>query len=159
MKNLFKLIAVLFFLTATTNIFSQTAYVKWPLTSDQNPDAPVGNIQAFQQSIGTGTGSYLLSIFNPYVANGQRLWTGNQGTGWIAGLPDYTRFIQFDASPTSGNDFTVQYVSFRYSDNPLSTDFNILKSEVWYSTDGWNNKTQLNTTALNYLNTSVQTFS
>jgi protocatechuate 3,4-dioxygenase beta subunit len=159
MKNLSKLIAVLFFLTATTNMFSQTAYVKWPLTSNQSPDAPVGNIQASQQLIGAGTGNYLLSIYNPYVANGQRLWTGNQGTGWIAGLPDYTRYIQFDASPISGNNFTVQYLSFNYSDNPLDRDFNILKSEVWYSTDGWNNKTQLNTTELNYLNTAVQTFS
>lgn len=159
MKNLTRIFAVLFFLTATLNIFSQSAYVKWPLTSDQNPDAPVGNIQALPQTIGTGSGSYILSIYNPYVANGQRLWTGNQGTGWIAGLPDYTRFIQFDASPTSGNDFTVQYLSFNYSDNPLGTDFNIIKSEVWYSTNGWNTKTQLNTSPLDYLNTAVQTFS
>lgn len=159
MKKLYKLFAAIFLLLAVNVMYSQTAYVKWPLTSNQNPDTPVGNIQASQQSIGTGSGSYLLSIYNPYVANGQRLWTGNQGTGWIAGLPDYTRFIQFDASPTTGNNFTVQYLSFRYSDNPLGTDFNIIKAEVWYSIDGWNNKTQLHTTALNYLNTSVQTFS
>ncbi len=159
MKNLHRIIAVAFFLSSVINIYSQTAYVKWPLTSDQNPDNPIGNIQASQQTIGTGSGSYLLSIYNPYVANGQRLWTGNQGTGWIAGLPDYTRFIQFDASPTTGNDFTIQFLSFRYSDNPLGTDFNIIKGEVWYSIDNWNSKTQLHTTALNYLNTSVQTFS
>ncbi|PKL83487.1 MAG: hypothetical protein CVV24_04810, partial [Ignavibacteriae bacterium HGW-Ignavibacteriae-3] len=141
-------------------IFAQVASVTWPLTSTQNPNATIGSIQAFPETIGTGSGSYILSVYNPYVSNGQRLWTGNQGTGWIAGLPDYTRYIQFDASPTSGNNFTVQNISFNYSDNPLGTDFNIIKAEVWYSTDSWNNSNiQLTSVPLDYLNTSVQTFS
>ncbi|MBA4407699.1 hypothetical protein C0389_10520, partial [bacterium] len=159
MKKLTKKFAVLFFLFASTNLFAQVASVTWSLTSNQNPNTPIGNIQALPETIGTGSGAYILSVFNPYVANGQRLWTGNQGTGWIAGLPDYTRYIQFDSSPATGNNFTVQYLSFQYSDNPLNTNFNIIKAEVWYSTDGWNNKTQLNTSPLDYLNTSVQTFS
>ncbi|MDP2037409.1 MAG: SdrD B-like domain-containing protein, partial [Ignavibacteria bacterium] len=158
MKKTYKWLFLLTIILAT-NLSAQVASVTWPLTSTQNANTPIGGITALPESIGTGSGSYILSVFNPYVANGQRLWTGNQGTGWIAGLPDYTRYIQFDASPATGNNFTVQYVSFIYSDNPLSTDFNILKSEVWYSTDGWNNKTQLNSTPLDYLNTSVQTFS
>ena len=160
MKNHFKMFVVLFVLYSGANIIAQTASVTWPLTINQNPNTPIGNIQALSQSIGTPTSPYKLEMYpqQPYASNGQQLWTGNQGTGWIAGLPDYTRYIQFDASPTSGNNFTVQNVSFNYSDNPLTIDFNLLKSEVWYSTDGWNTKTQLNSTPLNYLNTSVQTF-
>lgn len=158
MKKIYKwlvILTIIFF----TNLSAQVASVTWPLTSNQNANTPIGNIQASAETIGSGSGSYLLSVYNPYVANGQRLWTGNQGTGWIAGLPDYTRYIQFDSSPTSGNNFTVQYISFNYSDNPLGTDFNIIKAEVWYSIDGWNSKVQLNSSPLNYLNTSVQTFS
>jgi hypothetical protein len=99
----------------------------------------------------------------PYASNGQQLWTGNQGTGWIAGLPDYTRYIQFDANPTSGNDFTVQHISFQYSDypTPTNTDFHLLKGEVWYSTDNWNSitgKVQLNSNPLDYLSSTIQTF-
>ncbi|KAF0152271.1 MAG: Cna B domain protein [Ignavibacteria bacterium] len=159
MKKIYISASAIFFFFALTNLIAQSALATWPLTSNQNPNTPSGNIQASAQTIGAGSGTYILSIFNPYVANGQRLWTGNQGTGWIAGLPDYTRYIQFDASPTSGNNFTVQNVSFQYSDNPLGTDFNIIKAEVWYSTNDWNSKTQLHTSPLNYLNTSVQTFS
>jgi len=158
MKKIHKTFLVIVFLFYCVNLFAQAASVTWPLTSNQNPNTPLGNIQASAESIGSGSGQYILSIFNPYVSNGQRLWTGNQGTGWIAGLPDYTRFIQFNVSPTSGNNFTVQNLSFDYSDNPLSTDFNIIKAEVWYSLDDWDSKTQLNTSPLNYLNTSVQTF-
>lgn len=161
MKKQNRLLAMLLILLAATNIFAQVASVTWPLTSNQNPNTPIGNIQALSQAIGTPTSPYKLEMYpqQPYAINGQQLWTGNQGTGWIAGLPDYTRYIQFDASPTSGNNFTVQYISFNYSDNPLGTNFNIIKAEVWYSTNDWNSKTQLNSAPLNYLNTSVQTFS
>lgn len=159
MKRINKLFVALFCLLTIINVFAQSALVTWPLTSNQSPNTPTGNIQASPQTIGAGSGSYLLSVFNPYVANGQRLWTGNQGTGWIAGLPDYTRYIQFDAAPTQGNNFTVQFISFNYSDNPLPTNFNILKGEVWYAINNdWSNKVQLNTTPLSYLNTTVQTF-
>ena len=161
MKKINRLLIILSIFLIAQNVFGQVASVTWPLTSNQNPNTPMGNIQALPQTIGTPASPYKLEMYpqQPYASNGQQLWTGNQGTGWIAGLPDYTRYIQFDASPTTGNDFTVQYLSFDYSDNPLNTNFNIIKAEVWYSIDGWTTKTQLNSTPLNYLNTSVQTFS
>jgi hypothetical protein len=161
MKKINRLLIILSIFLIAQSVFGQVASVTWPLTSNQNPNTPMGNIQALPQTIGTPASPYKLEMYpqQPYASNGQQLWTGNQGTGWIAGLPDYTRYIQFDASPTTGNDFTVQYLSFDYSDNPLNTNFNIIKAEVWYSIDGWTTKTQLNSTPLNYLNTSVQTFS
>ncbi|MBI1939423.1 MAG: T9SS type A sorting domain-containing protein [Ignavibacteriales bacterium] len=163
MKKLYKVIIVLFFLFANTNIFAQAASITWQLVSDQNPNTPIGNIQALSQSIGTPTSPYKLEMYpqQPYASNGQQLWTGNQGTGWIAGLPDYTRYIQFDASPSSGNSFTVQFISFQYSDYPTpnNSDFHILKSEVWYSTDNWNSQVQLNSNSLDYLSSAIQTFS
>ncbi len=165
MKRLYKMFVILSVFFSTTNLFSQTASVTWPLTSDQNPNTPVGNIQALPQSIGTPTSPYKLEMYpqEPYSNSnrGQQLWTGNQGTGWISGLPDYTRYIQFDANPTSGNSFTVQNISFDYSDYPTPTnfDFHILNSEVWYSTDNWNNGIQLNANPLDYLSSAIQTFS
>lgn len=166
MKKLYKVIIVIIFLVADANIFGQGAFVTWPLTSDQNPNTPTGNIQASPETIGAGSGAYLLqlvpSINNPYGSYGQRLWTGNQGTGWIVGPPDYTRYIQFDASPTSGNDFTVQNVSFQYSDfpSPTSNDYSVLKAEVWYAIDNdWSSSVQLNSAPLDYSNLSTQTFS
>ncbi len=165
MNKLYKLFAVFSFMLFTANIFAQVASVTWPLTSNQNPNTPTGNIQASPETIGAGSGTYLLQIvpsqYNPYGSYGQRLWMGNQGSAWLVGLPDYTRYIQFDASPTSGNSFTVQYISFQYSDypTPTNTDFHILKGEAWYSTDGWNNKFQLNSNPLDYLSSAIQTFS
>ncbi|MBI3124078.1 MAG: hypothetical protein HYZ10_06710, partial [Ignavibacteriales bacterium] len=169
MKKVYRwlLILTIIFLT---NLSAQVASVTWPLTSNQNPNTPTGNIQATQETIGAGSGTYLLSTVpsqnNPYGSYGQRLWTGNQGTGWIVGLPDYTRYIQFDTSPTSGNNFAVQNVSFQYSDfpSPNSNDYSVLKAEVWYAIDNnWSSSVQLNTALntapLNYSNTSTQTFS
>lgn len=166
MKNLFKVVMMLSLLLPFTKISGQAASVIWPLTTNQNPNAPIGNIQAQSQTIGTPTSPYKLEMYpqQPYASNGQQLWTGNQGTGWIAGLPDYTRYIQFDASPTSGNDFTVQHISFQYSDypTPTNTDFHLLKGEVWYSIDNWNSiigKVQLNSNPLDYLSSIIQNFS
>lgn len=164
MKKINKLIAILLFFVAITSIIPQSAYVTWPLTSNQNPNTPTGNIQALPQVIGTPASPYKLEMWpqQPFTANGQQLWTGNQGTGWIAGLPDYTRYIQFDVNPVSGNNFTVQNISFQYSDyaNPANTDFHILKSEVWYAIDNnWNSAVKINSNPLDYLSSAIQNFS
>ncbi|MEW6652832.1 MAG: SdrD B-like domain-containing protein, partial [Bacteroidota bacterium] len=165
MKEIY-LIVVIFFFLAVTNFFAQSALATWPLTSNQNPNTPNGNIQASTQTIGAGTGAYLLQLVplinNPYGSYGQRLWMGNQGTAWLVGPPDYTRYIQFDVSPTTGNNFTVQNVSFQYSDysSPNGSNFSVLKAEVWYAIDNnWSNRVQLTSSPLNYSNASIQTFS
>lgn len=157
MKKLHKVFVILIVLFAVTNIYAQGAYVIWPLSSTTtiNPNTPGGNIQASAEVMGAGTPA--MAVFLPYASDGQRLYVPD--AGWPAGPVDYNRYIQFDASPTPGNSYSVQYVSFNYRDNPLSTDFNILKSEVRYSLDGWNTSTLLSTTPLNYLNTAIQTFS
>jgi len=169
MKRINKLFVVLFFVCVTANIYSQSASVTWPLTSNQNPNTPTGNIQALPQTIGTPTSPYKLEMYpqEPYSNSnrGQQLWTGNQGTGWIAGMPDYTRYSQFNVNPTSGNNFTIQHISFQYCDypTPTNTDFHILKSEVWYAIDNnWNSSVQLNSNPsnpLDYLSSAIQIFS
>lgn len=153
MKKTYILFFIQFFLFSYFHISAQSASVLWPLTVDQNPNSPSGNIQANPQIIGPGSAPAMI-IFS--YNNGQRLWVGN--SGWIAGSLDITRFIQFDASPTTGNNFTVTNVSFNYSDFPLGTDFNILNSRVFYSTDGWQTSTAIGSVIV-YKNTIVQTFS
>ncbi len=157
MKQLYKVIVILIVLFTVTNINAQGAYVTWPLSSTTtiNPNTPVGNIQASTEVIGAGTPA--MAVFLPYTSDGQRLYVPN--TGWPAGPVDYDRYIQFEVTPIPGNSFTIQYVSFKYGDNPLAANFNIIESEVWYSLDNWNTKIQLNTNPLNYLNSSMQTFS
>ena len=96
-----------------------------------------------------------MSVFD-YNVNGQRLWEGT--AGWIAGSEELTRYIQFNASPTSGNSYTVTNVSFNYGDFQTTINFNTLKSNVYYSTDNWNTRTLL-ATGLIYLNTTMSSFS
>ncbi|MCL4549721.1 MAG: SpaA isopeptide-forming pilin-related protein [Bacteroidetes bacterium] len=162
MKNLFKMFVVLFVLYSGTNILAQTASVIWPLTSNQNPNTPTGNIQALPESIGPGSAAPFMILYplNSYSSNGQSLVTGYQGPGWPAAPVDYTRYIQFDLNPTSGNNFTAQNISFQYGDNPLQRDFHFLQAEVWYAIDNnWSSSVQLNSAPLDYLNTTMQTFS
>lgn len=157
MNKLYKMIVILAVMFTVTNIYAQSAYVTWPLSSTTtiSPSTPVGNIQATNQTIGTSNPQMTVNL--PYTTDGQRLYFPN--TGWPASPVDYTRYIQHEVAPLSGNSFNVQYVSFNYGDNPLPTNFNIIESEVWYSLDNWNTKVQLNTTPLSYLNSSMQTFS
>ncbi|MCL4550853.1 MAG: SpaA isopeptide-forming pilin-related protein, partial [Bacteroidetes bacterium] len=162
MKRIYVVSIVLFCISGNTNLFAQAASATWPLTSNQNPNTPTGNIQASQQSIGAGSASPYMQLYpqTPYNSDGQHLVTGYQGPGWPAGPVDYSRYIQFDVTPTSGNTFTAQYISFRYGDNPLPNNFNLLKAEVWYAIDNnWNSSVQLNSNPLDYLNTTMQTFS
>lgn len=132
---------------------SAEACITWGLFSDQSVTSVIGNINGTPESIGVGSSSPFMSIFLPYISTGQRLWVGN--TGWITGPLDTMRYIEFDASPNPGNNFTVTNVSFNYGDLPLGTDFNIINFKAYYSIDGWINSTVLNATALVYKNTAV----
>lgn len=153
MKKLYIVFVIFTSLYFSTNTFAQAASITWPLTSSISPDSPTGNIQGSNELIGVGP-SPTMSILA--YNNGQRLWVGT--TGWIAGSIDFTRYVQFDATPTAGNNFTVSNVSFKYSDNPVPTDFFVLKFQAYYSLDNWNTKIVLNNTAMDYLNTTVSTF-
>ncbi|HEY3372513.1 MAG TPA: SdrD B-like domain-containing protein [Prolixibacteraceae bacterium] len=158
MKKLYVLLVILFVLFSTIQVSAQAASITWPLANGISPNAAVGNIQGTAESIGVGpVPTMSISSLFPYGVNGQQLWVGN--TGWIAGPLDLTRFIQFDATPTSGNVFTVTNVSFNYGDETYPTNFNMLSSQVSYSTDNWATAgIQLNSNVLNYLNTAMQSF-
>ncbi len=132
-----------------------TSCITWDLMQSGAVTSASAGMIGSAQVLGAGTSNPLMSIFTPYTANGQRLWCGN--TGWVAGSLDPNRFIEFSVTPTPGGSITINTVSFNYGDNPLTTNFNILSSKVFYSTDGWSTSTQLGGT-LSYLNTAMQTF-
>ncbi len=131
------------------------ACITWALIDTNLVTSTFGNINGQPESIGVGSSSPFMSVYLPY-SNGQKLWVGN--TGWVAGLLDPMRYVQFNASPQSGNTFTVTSVSFNYGDLPLSTNFNILNFQAYYSTNNWTTGTVLNSTGLIYLNTTMQSF-
>ena len=135
---------------------SAEACITWSLFSDQSVTSVIGNISGAPESIGVGSSSPFMSIFLPYISNGQRLWVGN--TGWIAGPLDPMRYVEFDASPNAGNNLTVTNVSFNYGDFQTSIDFNIINFKAYYSIDGWINSTVINATGLIYKNTAMLSF-
>ena len=128
------------------------ACINWDLTSSTNVTSTTGNIGGTPEVIQG------MSIFfnTPYTANGQQLWMGN--TGWTAGSMDLNRYVEFNSTPSAGNSFTVESISFNYGDNTLTTNMNLLKGHVYYSTDYWVTSHLLTTTPLDYLNTAMQTF-
>ena len=138
----------------TSPTMAQNACVTWALTADQLPTSTSGYVSAQTEIISSGSNAPLMSVYG-YNA-GQQLWVGN--TGWIAGALDPSRYIEFNASPSAGNDLNVTSLSFDYNDLPLGTDFNIIAFQVYYSTDNWNTPNQLGVTGF-YLNTVVQNFS
>jgi hypothetical protein len=128
------------------------ACINWSLLSSTNITSTTGNIGGTPEVIQG------MTVFpnNPYTANGQQLWMGN--TGWPAGGMDLNRYVEFNTTASSGNNFTVESVSFKYGDNTLTTNMNLLKAHVYYSTDNWATSSALTTTPLDYLNTAMQTF-
>ena len=127
----------------------------WDLFNSGAVTTTAPNQTATAEAIGPGTSAPFMSVFAPYVSTGQRLWVGN--TGWVAGARDPNRYIEFNVQATPGNQLTVSQVKFNYGDNTLTTDLNIIQSQVFFSTDGWSTSTQMGGT-LNYLNTAMQTF-
>jgi hypothetical protein len=147
--------SMVFALFKSTSPSGQTeACITWALSDTNLVTSVVGNINGQPESLGGGSSSPFMSIFD--YNNGQRLWVGT--TGWVAGPLDPLRYVEFNTSPQTGNSFTVTNVSFEYGDNQLSTDFQIINFKAYYSTDNWVNSTVLNSTALVYLNTAMSTF-
>ena len=100
MKKLYAVFAILAGLTFTTSMFAQPASVTWGLNSSTLlTSVSVGNVGGLSEFVSAGP----MVVFD-YNSNGQRLWVGN--TGWVAGPENPSRYIQFDATPTSGNNFT-----------------------------------------------------
>ena len=135
------------------------ACISWDLLSSQAVTSTTGNISGQPEMIGAGTSAPFMSVFG--YNNGQKLWVGT--TGWIpfpTNIPaeDPLRYLEFNASPTPGNDLTVNSLSFNYGDFPLTTDFRILSFLVYYSTDNWSTRTLASTSALVYLNTAMNVF-
>ncbi len=113
----------------------------WPLsTSSQYTGTATGNAVAYQEIIGNGAPP--MTVFN-YTAQGQRLYMGNPG--WVAGPEDPAKYAEFNAAATSGQALTVTSVLFEYG---ASVTANSMKSNVYYSTDGWITRTPLGATPI-----------
>lgn len=138
------------------------ACVEWSLLSSTAVTSVTGNLNAQPEIISPGSGPTPMTVYG--YNNGQQLWVGNQGGTWVPNdmnnpTLDPTRYIQFDVSPDPGTVFTVTNVSFNYGDFPLNMNFNILSFIAFYSTQNWSSGTQLNSSPLIYLNTSMMLFS
>ncbi|MCX6174060.1 MAG: T9SS type A sorting domain-containing protein [Ignavibacteriales bacterium] len=153
MKKLYTVFVVLSGLFYATNIFAQAASVTWALNNTtQLTSASVGNVTGSAESINSGSGQFGMSVFD-YSNDGQRLWENT--AGWIAGAEEATRYIQFDALFTIGNSFTVTNVSFNYGAAGINGH---IQSNVYYSTDGWQTRTLLNSGPLAYPNPAMLQF-
>ena len=137
------------------NTSTANTCINWNLLSSNAVTSTSGNISGQAQTIQG------MTIFSnePYTVNGQQLYM--PFTGWTASSSEIaTQYIEFNASPVTGNAFTVTNVSFNYGDVPLTNNFNILQAQVYYSTNNWTSPgTLLNTSPLVYLSTTMQSFS
>ena len=133
---------------------STEACITWGLTDTTLVTSSTGNIHGQPELISAGSSAPFMAVFPPYTSNGQRLLVLG---GWPAGSLDLNRFIEFKAGPNVGNSFTVNSVSFNFGDNPQTTNYNIINSQVFYSTNNFSSGTALGGT-LAYLNTTMSTF-
>lgn len=140
-------------LDETQNNDSIEACISWSLLTDSIVSSVSGDITGQTEILGAGSNSPFMSIYG-HNANGQMLWSGN--TGWVQGAMDNNRYVQFDVTPASYNGFTVNNVSFDYSDFQTGTDFNIIAFQVGYSLNNWSTYNIIGQGT--YLGTSVQTF-
>ncbi|MFA6598130.1 MAG: SdrD B-like domain-containing protein [Ignavibacteriaceae bacterium] len=133
---------------------SSEACITWDLLNSQLVTSSNGNITGTSESISTGSSSPFMGILPPYTSNGQRLFVLG---GWPVGSLDLNRFIEFKVGPNLGNSLTVNSVSFNFGDNPQTTNYNIINSQVFYSTNNFSNSAALGGT-LAYLNTTMSAF-
>ena len=143
MKKLTAMFVVLYGLFYPANVSAQSASATWALSSTSLLSATTaGNVVGANEIIGAGPSPSMV-VFD-YTSSGQRLWKGTSGWSQESAQVD-SRFIQFDVTPTSGNSFTVTSVSFNYGAAGAN---GVIVSNVYYSTNGWNTRTQLNTSGL-----------
>jgi hypothetical protein len=129
------------------NVAAQSVTLTWPLnnTTQMTGSSSPATLATANTEIlsGNGGGGYVLSVWDYWTSNtpnAQRLYGGT--TGWLATPESPTRFIQFDASPTPGNQLTVNNVSFNYGGNNVASQ---VQANVYYSVDNWSTRVPLNT--------------
>ena len=149
MKNVLFSLLLLAAALAPVRVLGQNASATWALGSG-TAAATTGNVVAAPQILSGGVPP--ISVFD-YTSDGQRLYAGSNG--WTAAPPASDRFVQFDMAVLPGFNFQVGSVSFNYG---ASVRVNSMASEVWYSTNGWATRTQLNSSALAYPNASMSAF-
>ncbi len=152
MNRLICIWAVLIFVTDGAQ--AQVATAKWALDSMTLQTAVTSGALTASDEIISGGNAPTVSVFD-YQATGQRLNAGQGGT-WLAGQEDLTRFLEFNAAPTTGNTLIVTSVSFEYGAAGL--DGHVV-SNVWVSKDNWVSRTQLNGPVLGYPGSGMNVFS
>lgn len=156
MKNFTKfLFSVLFFLLLGTNMVAQdNASATWPcmaesridLGDDTSPSLPtvVGNLEATNEA--SGNVDWRIRSYSG-TANGsgayQRWWPhdGTDPISWgdeTAEVAD--RYVEFTVSPTPGNTFSVDSIRMDLLGGGTGT----MRANVYYSTDGFASRTNLN---------------
>jgi len=133
---------------------SAEACITWNLLNNQLVTSSNGNINGTSESVNTGSSAPFMAILPPYTIDGQRLFVFG---GWAVGSLDINRFIEFKVGANLGNDLTINSVSFNFRDNPQTTNYNIINSQVFYSTNNFSSSTALGGT-LAYLNMTMSTF-
>ena len=156
MRNITKLFCGVFIFTLmSTNSFAQDgASVTWPCTAesridvgdDTSPSLPtiVGNLEATNEA--SGNVNWRIRSYSG-TANGSgayQRWWPNDGTNPIS-WGDETgevadRYVEFTVSPTSGNTFSVDSIRMDLLGGGTSN----IRANVYYSTDGFTSRTNLN---------------
>ena len=145
-----KTISFVFICLASTlliaNAFAQTAgSAYWALNSTtQQTVANFGDLVGSDQTISAGPIPDI-SVYD-YDASGQRIWASNpipSTYGWLAAPEHAAKYLEFNAAPAAGNSATILGVQFKYGAANLD---GFIASNVYYSTNGWSTRTQLNTT-------------
>jgi len=138
MRNRFT-IALLLLVVINYNYAQKTASITWNLSSvdSQKISLTVGDIEGKKETLSGGPNGMVIASYN---SNGQRL---NQGSfGWVKeATHNDSRYIQFDASPSAGNNLVVSKVTFNFGFAGSTASMN---SNVYYSTDNWATRTQMN---------------
>lgn len=155
MKNFTFLFCFFVFTLLSTNNFAQdNASATWPCTAesridvgdDTSPSLPtvVGNLEATNEA--SGNVNWRIRSYSG-TANGsgayQRWWPhdGANPISWGDETEEVAdRYVEFTVSPTSGNTFSVDSIRMDLLGGGTSN----IRANVYYSTDGFMSRTNLN---------------
>ena len=154
MKKLFTSMIFVFVLFFAQNYLAQTAAsVQWDCVADQKVTTTVGNVLG-QPEVGS-TGFYVRDYTGgnsngPLSSTHQRWWpydsTAKAAVSWGLETDQVnTRYVQFQVSPKSGNDFTVTACTLYMA----AGGTNLMRANVSYSLDAsFASPTLINTGAI-----------